>query len=76
MTTCWFFVAEEEKYFLKDENGEKEVGCDLQESLRRARSSPIFKVCKMIFGVCDIEPGDMGGILIVRNMRKKEKKKF
>ena len=26
-----------------------------------------------IFGVCNIESGDMGGIFIVRKMRKKEK---
>ena len=35
---------EEEKYQLKDEAGEREVGCNLQESLRRAKTSPIFQV--------------------------------
>lgn len=34
---------EEEKYFLNDELGEREVGCNLQESLRKAKSSPIFR---------------------------------
>ncbi|KAL8572757.1 hypothetical protein ACOMHN_030339 [Nucella lapillus] len=34
---------EEEKYQLRDEAGEREVGCNIQESLRKAKTSPIFQ---------------------------------
>ena len=41
---CVCVSPEEEKYQLKDEAGEREVGCNLQESLQRAKTSPIFQV--------------------------------
>ena len=44
MCVCVCVSPEEEKYQLKDEAGEREVGCNLQESLQRAKTSPIFQV--------------------------------
>lgn len=39
-----FYISEEEKYHLKDEIGEQEIGCSLVESLHRAQTSKLFQV--------------------------------
>ena len=43
-----------------------DIQTDTQTSMHTSRNA------QYIFGVCNIEPGDIEGILIVRKMRKKE----
>ncbi|XP_041365559.1 PAX-interacting protein 1-like [Gigantopelta aegis] len=54
---------DEEKYFLNDEKGETELGCRLSESVRKARSNPLFKGLTF-----HITPGVIPPVVDIRNI--------
>ena len=61
------FNSDEEKYFLNDEKGETELGCQLSESVRKASSSPLFKVSFCVFSFLELNLDQPVRLVVFQN---------